>query len=117
MFGSQATAEVIQGQIILLLESFTDELPRLVIQRWLPAASVRQGIGRTGFAVATQEVLDRGEADAKQVGDFGQGVFAAFVSFDDAAAEVIRVCFHRSMVAVLRLNTIEIRSRAVIKWE
>ena len=76
---------------------------------------MRQGVGRAGLAVAAQEVLDGGEADAKQVGDFSQGVLAAFVSFDDAAAEVIRVCFHHSMVAVLRLNTIEIRSRGCLR--
>lgn len=75
---------------------------------------MRQGVGRAGFAVAAQEVLDGGEADAKQVGDLSQGVFAAFVSFDDAAAEVIRVCFHGSMVVALRLNTIENRSRALL---
>src|ERR1041384_3354045 len=98
MFGLQATAKLIKREVIILFERRTDEQPRLLVERRLPAAAVRQGIGRAGLTVAAQEVLDRSEANTEQVSDFGQGVFAAFVSFDDATAEIIRVWVHRFYV-------------------
>ena len=77
-----------------MLHGVADEQARLLIERRFPAAGVWEGIRRAGFAVAAQEVLDRSEADAEQVSDFDQGIFAALVGFDDAAAQIIRVWVH-----------------------
>jgi hypothetical protein len=100
MFGLQATAKLIKREVIILFERRTDEQTRLLVERRFPAPRVWKGIGRAGFAVAAQEVLDRSEADTEQVSDFGQGVFAAFISFDDATAEIIRVWVHRFYVTL-----------------
>jgi len=100
MSGLQATAKLIKREVIILFERRTDEQPRLLVERRFPATRVWKGIGRAGFAVAAQEVLDRSEADAVQVSDFSQGVFAAFISFDDATAEIIRVWVHRFYVTL-----------------
>ena len=84
--GSQAAAKFIKREVVILFDGLADELPGLVVESRLATAGVRQGIGGAGLAVAAQEVLDRGETDAEQLGDFGQSVLAAFVSFDDAVA-------------------------------
>jgi hypothetical protein len=96
MPGLQAAAKFIKRKVIILFERRTDEQTGLVVECRFPTAGVRQGIGRASLTVAAEEVLDGGEADAEQVSNFGQGVFAAFISFDDAAAEIIRVWVHSS---------------------
>ena len=102
MPGLQAATKFVKCKVIILSQRLTDEQTRLVVERRFPAAGVWQRIGRAGLTVAAQEVLDRGEANAEQVSDFGQRVFAAFVSFDDATAEIIRVWLHSLYASYLK---------------
>lgn len=100
MPGLQAAAQLIKREVIILLQRRTDEQTGLLVECRFPAAGVWQRIGRAGFAVAAQKVLDRGEADTEQVSDFSEGVFAAFISFDDAVAEIVRVWVHSFYVTL-----------------
>ena len=88
------SAKLGKCQTIVISDHLADEFAGFVIEQRLLATSVGQGIGGTSLALAAEEIFDCGQADAKQLSNFGQSVLTAFICFDNTATQIIRVCLH-----------------------
>jgi hypothetical protein len=62
-------AQLLQGRLGLVVYQLTDLGLSGRIQAWPLTAAVRLGCNFTRGAVAAQELLDKGKADAKDIGN------------------------------------------------
>ena len=64
------------------------------IQAWALTASVRFGCNSASGAVAAQQLLDKGKADAKEVGESTLRANPALVGVQDFLSQINRIASH-----------------------